>query len=294
MSNENVNQQNHDLTDEQKELFRQYLFPGGLIIAFEGLDNCFKETNCKGFVNELKAIFPEKEIITEAFPRYGNWACMGVEKWLDGKLDRDVLKHLPTATCALYSLDRLAWWIEKVHGRDSIMFEKYGNPNTCFIFDRYQLSNAFFNPVNRKDTTEVDLNLEFANFGVPKPNIVFWMRANNFDAYVKLLAKKENKDENESDIEFLKAIWERSEAAIKDDIFKKAGIIFIPIDIFDEEGNPKSKKAILDAIWVKYTEFVSNCVVDAINMINEANAKKAEHEKAIATKEGNINESISE
>lgn len=50
------------------------MFPKGLIIAFEGLDCSFKETNYKEFASRLVRDYPSKQdfIITESFPRYQN------------------------------------------------------------------------------------------------------------------------------------------------------------------------------------------------------------------------------
>ena len=66
-------------------------FPKGLIIAFEGLDCSFKETNCINFFRRIQDEFSEssKNIFYESFPRYGNWSTKAVEKWLNGSIDRN-------------------------------------------------------------------------------------------------------------------------------------------------------------------------------------------------------------
>ena len=255
------------LTKEQIESFK------GKIIAFEGLDNSFKETNYNAFVSRLREDFELKSslskievkgmisssieipnIITESFPRYGNQSALMVEKWLDGSLDRNHMKKNAFATCSLYAMDRLSFWYESVHGlprnitrlRDSV-----------FVFDRYSSSNAIYNPMGFDDNASIsDLLLDSTVFGNPSPNIVVWMRMKNFDTLASLIAKKQNKDANELDLSFIFSAWKRSEKAIADGIFDKAGIKLIVIECLDDNLNIRSREELSNEIYEKITQEV--------------------------------------
>ena len=63
----------------------------GRIIAFEGLDNSFKETNYHAFVARLR-YSADVEILTESFPRYGTQSAIMLEKWLDDLSERKEVK----------------------------------------------------------------------------------------------------------------------------------------------------------------------------------------------------------
>ena len=217
-------------------------FPAGKIIAFEGLDNCFKETNYKEFVNRLKSQCSNYEnmIHTESFPRYGTQCCIGVEKWLDGSFDRHHMKAHPEAICNLYSLDRYSYWFESVHGMQRNIDKLHDGD--CFIFDRYNVSNAIYQPQVGDMPRVDDLLYDDYAWGIPAPDIVIWLRIRNFAKYEELLETKQNKDLNESDIDFMKKIWDRSEYALFSDIFSKAGIDLRVIEILDDDGELKSKE----------------------------------------------------
>ena len=216
-------------------------FPSGKIIAFEGLDNCFKETNYKEFVSRLKSqcALYEHMIHTESFPRYGTQCCIGVEKWLDGSFDRSHLKNHPEAICNLYSLDRYSYWYESVHGTQRNIDKLLDGE--CFIFDRYNVSNAIYQPQVGDMPRVDDLTYDYDAWGIPKPDIVVFLRIRNFTMYEELLKSKKNKDLNESDIGFMKKIWERAEHALCTNIFAKAGIDLRVVEILDENGDLKSR-----------------------------------------------------
>lgn len=233
-------------------------FPSKKIIAFEGLDNCFKETNFKHFSKNLKNEFPNELILTESFPRYGYQSCISVEKWLDGSLNRDMLKKYPQAINNLYAVDRLHYWYENTHGQKNNM-QMLEETNACFIFDRYTISGIIYNPIKSIDIYD-NLLFEHNAFGIPNPDIVVWLRNNNLEDFLENLNKKINKDKNETDIEYLKNVYEKSEFIINSDIFKIAGIDLIVIDINskDELCKYKSEMELVFEIFEK----VSNVLED--------------------------------
>ena len=109
----------------------------GIIIAFEGVDCSFKETNYNEFVKRIKAEYGEDKIFTESFPRYGNESAVGVEKWLQGKFDRDHLIKYPLAVNSLYSMDRLSYWFEEDKNGNRMIENLKGVPDNFFCCDRY-------------------------------------------------------------------------------------------------------------------------------------------------------------
>lgn len=226
-----------------------------VIIAFEGLDCSFKETNYKRFLNHLIEMRGACEFDSyysvhgESFPRYGNCGCNFVESWLDGTFDRDMLKKNPDIVSTFYALDRFDYWygltddgvrrIDLLNNKDKFRY---------FVFDRYNISNAIYNPIYPGVDIR-DFNFDYKNFKIPRPDIVVWLRMHNFDKLCELIAAKKQKDSNELDIEFIKKAWERSEEVIKSDVFDMLGIKLIVIDCLDDECNPKPRHELAWDIW---------------------------------------------
>lgn len=226
-------------------------FPKGMIIAFEGLDCSFKETNYKAFCNRLRKKFNNELIMTESFPRYGNKSAYALEQWLNGKYDRDHLLSYPLARSSFYSIDRFDYWfLENEDGRRNI--DLYKNKSTCFVFDRYNFSNSLYNPkfstISNVPSLD-DFRFDSKTFGIPNPTIVVWMRIKNFDVFVDIVSKKEKKDKNELDINFLKETWDRSEVMLALNYGEELGVKIIPIECLDENDNIKSKEELEEEIW---------------------------------------------
>lgn len=230
-------------------------FPDQKIIAFEGLDNSFKETNFKEFLKMLKQEFPENNIYSESFPRYGNQCTVGVEKWLNGSFDRSYLKAYPEAVNSMYSIDRLSYWYESVHG-GTRNIENLNKVGSCFVFDRYNVSNAIYNPLVGGQTTVDDLQFDHYTFGIPQPDVVVWMRMRDFDVLKSLIAKKQGKDANEFDTEFIYQVWWRSENAIHSDIFERAGIKLIVIECLGVDGNIRSREELAADVWYRIQDYL--------------------------------------
>lgn len=231
-------------------------FPAQKIIAFEGLDNCFKSTNWATFVKKMMLASwstggKECRVMTEKFPRYGTTSAIGVEKWLDGSFDRDRMKNYPEAINVQYSTDRLSYWFESVHGGERNIDKLYDdNHPTCFVFDRYNTSNAIYNPFVGNDTTVDDLTFDRDSFGIPQADIVVFFRMKNFDVLKSLIAKKKDKDENELDTTFIQEVWERAERAIaKPEMFKKADIDLIIIEVLNEDDTIKTEEQLSEEVW---------------------------------------------
>ena len=237
-------------------------FPAHKIIVFEGLDNSFKSTNFTSFVEQMMK-FPywitegkNCRIITEKFPRYGTQCAVGVEKWLDGSFDRDHMKNYPEAINVQYSTDRLAYWYESVHGGERNINKLYDKENiACFVFDRYNTSNAIYNPFVGNDTTVDDLTFDRDSFGIPQADIVVFFRMKSFEVLTSLIAEKQDKDENELDTTFIREVWERAERAIsKPEMFKKADIDLIVIEVLNDDNSIKTKDQLAKEVWNTITK----------------------------------------
>lgn len=245
-------------------------FPSGMIIAFEGLDCSFKETNYKAAVKMIQDGYKDcvgTYIFTESFPRYGTPGCSGVESWLQGKLNRDYMMGHPESINSLYCIDRLHYWHEWSIGgvdKDLTKHDMLKDGNAMFIFDRYTLSNAFYNPIyNDEKVTLRDIRFDKDKFDIPLPHVVVWMRMRNFDVLKSLLAEKQNKDKNELDTDFLYKVWKRSEKAITNKrLWKRAGINLIVIDCLNEDDSIKSK----EEIEFNVTMELGNAITDYNNI----------------------------
>lgn len=237
-------------------------FPRNQIIVFDGLDCSFKETNFKEYSKFLRLTFYDEsyKIFTESFPRYGNKNCVGVEKWLDGGLDRSHLSKYPYATSSLYAIDRLTYWYESVHGMERHINELDLNgllkTNSCFIFDRYSTSNAIYSTLNGQFVTEKDLLFEKEYFGIPLPTIVVWMRMRDFEVLDQMIKQKSEKDENEMDTSFIRKVWERSEDAITSGVYEKAGIDLLVIECLNDDGSIKSKRQLANEIKTELAKII--------------------------------------
>lgn len=225
--------------------------PKGTIIAFEGLDNCFKETNVKTFVESINnSVF--YDVYTQDFPRYDSDTSYFVKQWLSGNFDREYLKKYPIARCAMYSLDRLAYWMEKNNDGVRNIDILNNDPLSIFVFDRYNISNSIYNPIVNDNSVELaDLLFDEVTYGVPRPNIVVWMRNRSLDKYLEMVAYKTNKDKNELDVDYLKEVYERSEKLIHSKLFQIAGIDLIIIDILDCNNQIRSREDIAEEIFTE-------------------------------------------
>ena len=222
------------------------------IIAFEGLDCSFKETNFKFFVSHLREMRDESgfEIHTESFPRYGTLPAVPAENWLNGVYNRNILKHYPMAVNALYSFDRMDYWLRKdENGITNLDRLNAKDKFHYFVFDRYILSNTIYNPIHPGKVHLEDIIYNTDEFSIPRPNLIVWMRMRNFDVLTKLLAQKQNKDKNELDIDFMRKVWERSEQIINSDIFKKSNIRLEVVDCLYANDTIRPRHELAEYVW---------------------------------------------
>lgn len=232
------------------------------IIAFEGLDCSFKETNFNKFVEHLTVMRGANNldsyfsVHSESFPRYGKPGCAFVSNWLNGTFDRSMLKANPSITDTFYALDRFEYWFERNSDgvRHIDLLNNY-DKFRYFVFDRYNISNAIYNPIY-PGVDKRDFTFDRDKFQIPLPDIVVWFRMHSFDKLCEFIAAKEEKDSNELDIEFLRKVWERSEEIISSDVFRQLGIKLIVIECLDKNGNPRPKPEIDWNVWTSITSAV--------------------------------------
>ena len=226
-----------------------------IIIAFEGLDCSFKETNHREFCKRFRDDYIFAKVYEESFPRYRDVSSLFIKKWLNGRFDRNVVSKYPKAIDSMYALDRMSYWYET---------DEFGstriNPDspTVHIFDRYSFSNAIYNPINHEYTTVEDLVFDRDTFGIPNPDIVVWMRMRSLDVLKELLANKKKKDKNELDIDLITRVWKRSERLINEQLIQKNPSIgiknFIVIDCLYNNGRMKSREDLADEVFEKVNE----------------------------------------
>ena len=221
------------------------------IIAFEGLDCSFKETNYNAYVDYVKYHNISSIIKTESFPRYNKESSIFVRKWLSNNaVDREFLKQHPMAIDTFYSIDRYCYWYDKTENNGYSMMDIVKNDPYrfyTFIFDRYNISNAIYNPIYSGINIR-DFTFDRDVYGIPLPDTVVWMRMKYFNILEKLIAEKSNKDANELDTNFLLNIWSRSEELIYSDIFDQLGIKLVIVDCLNDDGTIKSKADIYNYI----------------------------------------------
>ena len=224
------------------------------IIAFEGLDCSFKETNCREFYRRFAEMYVFRDVRTESFPRYSEPnATYFINRWLNGTYERHFLRQYPKAIDSMYSLDRFDYWFAPDQfNRARIEAE------ATFIFDRYNFSNAIYNPINGEEPTVEDYVFDRDTFGIPNPDIIVWMRMRSFKVLSQLIAKKKNKDRNELDMTYLKMIHTRSEHVVHSHFFEKNPEIgvskFVVVDCLDYDNKIKSREQLADEVYEKVIE----------------------------------------
>lgn len=138
-----------------------------IIIAMEGLDCCFKETNSKF----LKEYLKDKgySVILKHFPRYENAGGIFAKKYLQGRYNMEKFElnneserkanlHL---VGAFYMMDMYDWY--------TTFYNTYGfrNKKTVLIFDRWFYSTMYYL------TKDINLNTSFEERGCYYSDIIF-------------------------------------------------------------------------------------------------------------------------
>lgn len=172
----------------------------GKIIVLEGIDGSGKSTQHKLLVNYLKS--KKLTVKTIKFPRhkkpfFGNM----VDEYLNGEFGQATKIHSKLASI-LFALDRF-------EVKDKI--KKWVQKGYYFIPDRYLPSNLghqlgkIINQSDKKKKSfiEWDETMEYKVLGIPKPDLVIYLKA-DLNIILNLLKKRGRGDQHENDIQYLK------------------------------------------------------------------------------------------
>lgn len=142
-----------------------------MVIAFEGLDGCFKSTVCELLKRTIDAnqtsLFDSYSTYVkfEQFPRYWNDSSYFVRGWLkDNIFDREWCDPMKVVH-PFYYLDRFAFWHEKMKSevteRTATQYDIYkdGDPlKNIWIFDRYTWSSLTYQTAEYLIGNEFDIH----------------------------------------------------------------------------------------------------------------------------------------
>lgn len=177
------------------------------IVSFEGTDGAFKETNAKALMKHLKE--KGKSVYLFSFPNYDSNSSYFVKEYLKGKYG-DLKDIKPEVSSIFYAIDRYDTFIKEI--KDIY----YNSPESIIIFDRYCLSNAFFqcskfqDPENHlKDILSIDYEL----FGLPKEDIIFYLTINP-EINEKILQSRSASDIHEKNHEYQIEVYNKSQTII--------------------------------------------------------------------------------
>ncbi|MCL2280321.1 hypothetical protein FWC31_00315 [Candidatus Saccharibacteria bacterium] len=137
----------------------------GKFIVIEGADGTGKKTQFDLLVEVLRA--QGKTVLGLDFPRYDKPSAMYVTRYLNGEYGTDVA---PDLAAMLYAFDR---WQAKPD------IEKFmrKNPDGVIVSNRYVASNLahqggkILDKSARRKFYDEQLELEFNQFGIPKPDL---------------------------------------------------------------------------------------------------------------------------
>lgn len=222
----------------------------GKIIAFEGLDCCFKETQSKMLLYDLKALYQgNPTVIINDFPRYTSLTGQVIYNMLHNQYG-DINKLPIQLIGDIYSIDRAIEYYTK-------MKQEYEEFDTIYILDRWTYSNCIYQVAREYDLNSKDPYLltnihnsfisymmkEFNMYKLPRPDITFHMDM-SIECMKKLLVEKKNKDINELNIDFLTKCH-RVEKIFYDFMKDDNSIYHIKCDI---SGVPRTREDIHDGI----------------------------------------------
>ena len=158
----------------------------GLLIAIEGIDGSGKHTQAKLLEHSLQSL--GHSVYSTGFPQYESWFGTMVGKFLNG--DFGPLENIdPHFTALLYAGDRF-------EARQRL--ETALNSGKVVLIDRYIGSNlahqvALAAPEKRAEFLRWIEHLEYAIYGLPRENLILYLRVPPSQAQ-KLVAKKNERN----------------------------------------------------------------------------------------------------
>lgn len=217
----------------------------GKIIVFEGIDGSGKGTQSKKLYKHLKEL--NKKVILLEFPFYEKtFFGKEVGNYLNGKFGSLDEVH-PKLSAMLYAGDRFE--------KKNLILEKL-NKGYTIICDRYVSSNIAHQTAKYKNKDEQKIlkkwinQLEYKIYGLPKPDIIFFMNMNP-NISDNLVLKKDTrnytskkKDLHESNTSYLLNVYS---------IFKRMSNnkLWININCQNKKNKLKSVTKIHNQILIK-------------------------------------------
>lgn len=192
-----------------------------IVIALEGLDCCFKETNSKA----LKLYLSNKgyDVILKHFPRYNSECGSFAKRYLEGRYDiggkykrndLDLMRDDLQLISSFYLMDMYDWYTS---------FRKTYNTKgkkTIIIFDRWFYSMMYYltKDINLSDKLSMEQRLELSDevyiaaktvYGLPEADIIIKMVNDDIEQIEEISKKrKEQQDYYERDRDFLSHVRE--------------------------------------------------------------------------------------
>jgi dTMP kinase len=158
----------------------------GLLIAIEGIDGSGKQTQAKLLEHSLSS--RGYNVLATGFPQYESWFGHMVGKFLNG--DFGPLESVdPHFTALLYAGDRF---------ESKTRIESALNEGQIVLVDRYVASNlahqvARAAPEKRSEFLRWIEHLEYAIYGLPRENLILYLRVPPSQAQ-KLVAQKSERN----------------------------------------------------------------------------------------------------
>lgn len=174
----------------------------GILIAIDGVDASGKQTHTSMLYEKLKK--EGKRVKLLSFPDYESESSSLVKMYLSGKFGEKPEDVNAYAASSFFAADRFASF--KMNWK-----KDYEDENTIIIADRYTSSNMIHqaSKIENADDKEKFLmwlcELEFEIYGIPKPDITFFL-----DMPVKYAKKLMEERENKFDATQDKDIHERN------------------------------------------------------------------------------------
>lgn len=221
----------------------------GKIIAFEGLDCSFKETQSFMLDHKLKSMGYNTTLIS--FPRYDTASGGIIFHLLRGGYG-DINNLSPQLIGDCYSIDRALSWYKDIK-------DKYDN-GSIIIFDRWMYSNIYNATRSCRESENSDelrsvmmsyIVKEHNVYKLPLPDITLHMDM-PIETTIKLLTEKKNKDANELDLGFLTDVFRMSNFFYNE--VMKDNPTIAHIRCVDDKGKILSREDIHDNIMdnIKY------------------------------------------
>lgn len=186
-----------------------------LLIAFEGMDCSFKETNSKKLKEFLTQKYPDKNVYLYSFPNYNSESSYFIKQWLNGNwsdyLNSNNIVNKAISVSTLYTLDRVDTFIKED------IWSKLKDKNSIIIFDRYIMSNLYYQLADMwnlitesNEYTEAEYKQilwfiyasETITFEMPTEDITIFMNS-PINLILNKIREKANKDNNEKNEDFL-------------------------------------------------------------------------------------------